>query len=84
MSRDTAGQGQREALFGTSYLQAVGFTAEGPRARALLAYSQSANPDSPYYADQTEKFSRREWVELPFTPSQIEAQAVGARTVISE
>lgn len=84
VSRDTAGQGQREALFGTSYLQAVGFTAEGPRARALLAYSQSANPDSPYYADQTEKFSRREWVELPFTPSQIEAQAVGARTVISE
>lgn len=84
LSRSTEGQGRREVLFGTSYLQAVGFTAEGPRARALLAYSQSTNPDSPHYADQTERFSKRDWVELPFTRAQIDAQAVGARQVISE
>ena len=83
-SRSATGQGTREVVSGTSYLQAVGFTVDGPRARALLAYSQSANPQSPCSADQTERFSRGDWVELPFTPAQIEAQAIGPRVVISE
>lgn len=78
------GTGAREVLYGSSYLQAVGFEADGPRARALLAYSQSTDPASPYFADQTEKYARREWVDLPFTRAAIDAQARGARTVIAE
>lgn len=83
-SLDTTGNGQREALLGTSYLQAVGFTAEGPRARAILAYSQSSNPASAWSADQTERFARREWVDLPFTRAQIDAQPGVSRSVIAE
>ncbi len=84
LSADTAGDGRREAQFGTSYLQSVAFTADGPRARALLAYSQSSNPDSAWFADQTERFARREWVDLPFTRAQVDAQPGASRLVIAE
>jgi len=81
---DTKGNGLREAVHGTSYLQSVGFTAQGPRAKAFLAYSQSTNPGSAWFADQTERFARREWVELPFTRAQIDAQTDTALKVIAE
>lgn len=81
---DSSGDGRREVIAGTSYLQSVGFTSEGPRARALLAYSQSTNPASAYFSDQTERFARREWVELPFTRAQIDAQPGIVRSVIAE
>ncbi|WP_395320019.1 penicillin acylase family protein [Variovorax sp. UC74_104] len=84
ISVDTKGNGLREAVHGTSYLQSVGFTAQGPRAKAFLAYSQSTNPDSAWFADQTERFARREWVELPFTRAQIDAQTDTALKVIAE
>ncbi len=83
-SLDTTGNGLREALLGTSYLQTVGFTTEGPRARAILAYSQSSNPASAWSADQTVRFARREWVDLPFTRAQIDAQPGVSRSVIAE
>jgi acyl-homoserine-lactone acylase len=41
---------------GTSFLLAVGFTAHGPSARAILTFSESENPASPHYADQTRLF----------------------------
>jgi acyl-homoserine-lactone acylase len=41
---------------GTSFLLAVGFTAHGPVARAILTFSESGNPASPHYADQTRLF----------------------------
>lgn len=65
--------GVREVTDGTSYLQLVSFDEQGPRARALLAYSQSTDPASPHAADQTERFLRKEWVTLPFTDAQIRA-----------
>lgn len=83
-SVDTTGNGLRETVHGTSYLQSVGFTAEGPRAKAFLAYSQSSNPESAWFADQTERFARREWVELPFTRAQIDAQRDATLKVIAE
>ncbi len=84
MSVDATGSGLREAVHGTSYLQSVGFTAGGPRARAFLAYSQSTDPGSPWFADQTERFARREWVELPFTRAEIDAQRDVTLKVIAE
>ena len=36
---------------GTSFLLAVGFTAHGPVAQAILTLSESGNPASPHYAD---------------------------------
>lgn len=64
---------------GTSYIQVVGFDDRGPQADALLSYSQSTDPASPYYADQTRAFSVKKWHRLPFTPAEIAAD--GATTL---
>jgi acyl-homoserine-lactone acylase len=56
---------------GATYLQAVTFERDGPRAEGFLVYSQSMNPDSPREADQARRFSRKQWIALPFTESQI-------------
>ena len=42
-----------------------------PDTRTILTYSQSANPDSPYFADQTRMFSNKEWVDPPFCASEV-------------
>jgi uncharacterized repeat protein (TIGR01451 family) len=39
----------------------------------ILTYSQSTNPNSPYYDDQTRMFSRKEWVDEAFCESEIAA-----------
>lgn len=78
-----SGPGRREVFSGTSYVQVVSFTADGPRARTLLTFSQSSNPASPHSSDQTELFSHKRWVDLPFTDAQIRADD-GYRRVVLE
>jgi acyl-homoserine-lactone acylase len=56
---------------GTSFLMAVSFTDAGPVGRSLLTYSQSTNPASPYFADQTWLYSRKQWVDMRFTEAEI-------------
>lgn len=66
--------GKLDITFGTSFVQQVKFTAAGPpQASSLLAYSQSADPNSPHYADQTRLFSSGQWVTERFTEEQIAA-----------
>jgi acyl-homoserine-lactone acylase len=65
-----------------SYIQVVTFDATGPVADAILASSQSPDPDSPFYDDQTWAYSRHQWVRLPFTRQAIEAAALGPATVL--
>ena len=60
----------------SSWIMATAFTASGPRSLGILAYSLSANPNSPHYRDQTELFSSKRWLELPFKRGDVEAQAV--------
>jgi acyl-homoserine-lactone acylase len=57
---------------GTSFIMAMEFAPEGPRAWAFMTYGQSGDPDSPYFTDQTELFSKKEWRRILFTPDQIE------------
>ena len=38
---------------------------------SLLAYSLSSNPDSPHYADQTRLYSKKQWLELPYTEAEV-------------
>lgn len=47
--------------YGSSFIMAMQFTDEGPEGRAILTYSQSAEVDSPWYVDQTELFSTKQW-----------------------
>ncbi len=69
---------------GSSYIQIVTFDEDGPVADAILSYSQSTNPASPHYADQTQLYSRKEWHRLPFTPEEVAAAQQGEVTRISE
>jgi Penicillin amidase len=47
------------------------FTGGCPDDRSILTYSQSENPNSPYFADQTRMFSNKEWVDPPFCASEV-------------
>lgn len=69
---------------GSSYIQIVGFDDDGPVADAILSYSQSSNPASPFYADQTRLYSAKEWHRLPFSDEEIEAAQIGETVTISE
>ena len=69
---------------GTSYIQIVGFDEDGPVADAILSYSQSTNPASPHYADQTEAYAIKAWNRLPFSPEEIEAARQGDVLRIAE
>jgi acyl-homoserine-lactone acylase len=59
-----------------SYIQVVTFAPSGPIADAILASSQSPNPKSEFYADQTWTYSRKQWTRLPFTREEIAAAAI--------
>ncbi|WP_174999183.1 acylase [Rugamonas aquatica] len=69
------GGGQRDVTDGTSYIQAVTFDKNGPVAQAMLSYSQSSQSSSPYFADQTERFSQKAWITQPYTEAQITGDA---------
>jgi acyl-homoserine-lactone acylase len=69
---DAAGGGYTEVPFGSSHLQAVGWDSDRcPVARTLLTYSQSSNPKSPHFADQTRLFSGERWVASRFCEKDI-------------
>jgi acyl-homoserine-lactone acylase len=57
------GKGVSEPLHGSSYVQVVTWGAGAcPNARTILTYSESTNPDSPFFGDQTQLFSKKRWV----------------------
>jgi len=58
---------------GSSFVMALEYTAQGPRAQAFLTYSQSGDPASPLYFDQTELFSAKKWRRILFTEAEIKA-----------
>ena len=53
-----------------------------PVADAVLSYSQSTDPASPYYADQTLLYSQKGWHRLPFHPADIAADGAGPPLVL--
>lgn len=69
---------------GSSYVQVVTFDDAGPVADAVLSYSQSTDPASPHFADQTRLYSAKKWVRLPFGAAAIAADRQGVTRTISE
>ena len=69
---------------GNTYLQAVTWNDTCPIADSILAPSQSSDPESPHYADQTELYSRKEWVRFPYCEEEIEAAQIGETLVVEE
>lgn len=61
-----------QVRFGSSFMMAVAYGDDGPEAEAILTYSQSGDPDSPLFFDQTEElFSVEEWHPVLFTDDAI-------------
>ena len=69
---------------GSSYIQIVGFDAAGPVADAVLSYSQSPDPASPHFADQTRLYSAKQWHRLPFSAKAIAADGASKPVRIRE
>jgi acyl-homoserine-lactone acylase len=76
------GQGYPNVPHGSSFVMAAQFTGgECPvDTRTILTYSQSTNPSSPYFADQTRMFSNKEWVREAFCKEDILADPNLERT----
>ena len=84
MKSPLTAQGYGGVAWGTSYVQLVSFDDHGPVARGLLAYGQSTDPASPYYADQLPLYVSKQLVALPFTREQIAADGNRQQTTVSE
>ncbi|WP_282767096.1 acylase [Actinoplanes sandaracinus] len=67
------GMGYPQVVHGSSFVMAVELGPHGPSGRQILTYSQSANPNSPWYADQTRLYSRKGWDTVKYTEAQITA-----------
>jgi acyl-homoserine-lactone acylase len=80
-----AGEGFPNVPHGSSFVMAVRFAASGcpADARTILTYSQSTNPASPFFADQTRMYSRKEWLDPPFCESEVLADPTLRVTQIS-
>ncbi|MBV9446000.1 MAG: penicillin acylase family protein [Streptosporangiaceae bacterium] len=62
-----------DASNGSTFIMATEMTPSGPRTRTIITYSESANPDSPHYSDQTALFARGQMITERFTEAQIAA-----------
>ena len=63
---------------------AAGFDAKGrPHGSSVLSYSQSENPASPFYADQTRLFSQEKWLPMRFSERDIKADPAYSKRVVT-
>lgn len=63
--------GGYEVNYGSSYVMAMEFTAEGPVADAILTYGQSDDVTSPHHTDQLRRFSETAWRPILFSEAAI-------------
>ncbi|NGP53952.1 penicillin acylase family protein [Thioalkalivibrio sp. XN8] len=66
---------------GTSWHFGLEFTDTGPRGFGLVSYSQSVDPDSPYFNDQNLRYSNKDFRQLWFTEADIAANLVEEITI---
>jgi acyl-homoserine-lactone acylase len=77
-------QGYGDNQHGSSYIQVVTWNDSAcPDAATILTYSESTNPDSPLAGDQTEMFSRKQWVTERFCRADVLAHTLST-TNLSE
>ncbi len=59
--------------YGSSFLMVTEFTDDGPRAKAILTYGQSEDPDAADYGHEMEAFANKQWREVRFREADIAA-----------
>jgi len=65
--------GGRPVNAGTGAVMVVSYTPDGVTAEALLASGQSADPSSPFYADQAYRYSDGAWRPVRFAEADVAA-----------
>jgi acyl-homoserine-lactone acylase len=84
LTSDRDDQGRYDPYTGSSFIMTAEFKGRGkPAAQALLSYSQSENPRSKHFADQTKLFSAKRWLPMRFTDRQIRRDPAYSRKVVS-
>jgi acyl-homoserine-lactone acylase len=84
LSSDEDSKGRYDPTAGSSFIMTAAFKGRGkPTAQALLSYSQSENPRSKHFADQTKLFSAKRWLPMRFTDRQIRRDPDYSRKVVS-
>jgi acyl-homoserine-lactone acylase len=78
-----AQKGWTSIRHGASWIYVVEFTDDGPRSEGFLTYSQSTDPTSPHYSDQTELYAKKGWDDLLWRDEAVEEKTL-SRMVISE
>ncbi|GAB5451223.1 MAG: N-acyl homoserine lactone acylase QqaR [Halioglobus sp.] len=75
--------GYRNPRSGNSYIQAVTWDgSDCPIADTMLVHSQSVQPTSEHYGDQTRLYAKKEWVRFPFCEEEIQAAQIGQTLVL--
>ena len=70
-------------VHGSSFIMTLGWDDDGPKAEALLSYSQSGDPNSPHFDDQTQLYAQKAWRPIRYTLDDIQTNAVSTRIVSS-
>ncbi len=71
-------------VHGASWVMALAFTEQGPVADAWLTYSQSHDPESENFSDQTKLYSAGIWRPVLFTEEAIKADLKSSITLTIE
>jgi acyl-homoserine-lactone acylase len=77
--------GYRDITSGNSYIQIVTWDeSDCPVAKGILTHSQSTDPASEHFADQSLLYSNKQWVDLPFCPEDIRDAAIAEPLVLED
>ena len=77
--------GYRNPGSGNSYIQTVTWDeSDCPIADTILTHSQSVQPSSVHYSDQTKLYADKRWVRFPFCEGDIAAQQIGETLLLEE
>jgi acyl-homoserine-lactone acylase len=74
--------GYSDIVHGSSFVMVTEFKGKKcPRDRSILTYSESDDPTSKHYADQTQMFSQKQWVDPPFCEGEVKKTAKSTKVV---
>ncbi len=70
-------RGYPDTTYGSSFVMTATWDGPGvPRAKSILTYSLSTDPESPYFGDQTWLYSAKQWVPMHLTEDAVLANLI--------
>jgi acyl-homoserine-lactone acylase len=66
---------------GTSFMLALSYTDDGPKAEAFLTYGDTEDRSSDLYTEATQRFSDKDWRAVAFTKEEVDASTRSTTTV---